>query len=141
MNRRQLLWLLPLALAAAGAQAAGLKVEGAWARSTPPGARFGAAYLTIDNRGGRADRLLTVKTAAADSVEVHQSYIEAEVAKMRKISILHVGANEVVTFEPGGLHFMLIGLKKPLVAGKTFTLELGFEVSGTKRATVKVRDI
>jgi hypothetical protein len=59
---------------------------------------------------------------------------------MRPVSTLHVGANEVVAFEPGSLHIMLFGLKQPLVAGQSFRVELGFELSGKQQVTVKVRE-
>lgn len=141
MNRRNLFWLLlPLTAFARIAVAAGVKVESAWARSTAPGSTVAAVYLRIDNRGGKADRLLTIKSPVATSAEVHRTVIEDDVARMRKVSVLHVDADQVVSFEPNGLHIMLFGLKRPLVKGKTITLELGFEVSGKQRVTVKVRD-
>ena len=33
-----------------------IAVTKAWARATPPGASVGAVYLTIENKGGAADR-------------------------------------------------------------------------------------
>ena len=89
--------------------------------------------------GGLADRLLAIRTPVAASVEVHQTSVEDGMARMRMVSMLHVGANEVLEFVPGGLHIMLFGLKKPLVAGQTFELELVFEVVGLRRITVTVR--
>ena len=140
MNRRHVLLLaLPLAALAAVAAAVGLTVESAWARATPPGASVAAVYLRIDNMGGLADRLLAIRTPVAASVEVHQTSVEDGMARMRMVSMLHVGANEVLEFVPGGLHIMLFGLKKPLVAGQTFELELVFEVVGLRRITVTVR--
>ena len=139
MNRR-FLFLIPLLLAAGIAQAAGLKVQGAWARATPPGTDVGVVYLRIDNRGGKADRLLTVKTPVASSAAIHQTIIENDVARMRPVSVLHVGADEVVSLEPGGLHMMLFGLKQPLAKGKSFPLELVFEAAGKVRVTVKIRE-
>ncbi len=141
MNRRDFFCLLlPVTLLAGTAIAGGLRVDSAWARSSPPGARIAAVYLRIDNTGGKADRLLTLKSAMATSVEVHRTSNEEGIARMRKVSMLHIGANEIVSAEPGGLHIMLFGLKKPLVAGKTFMLELGFEVSGKQKVIVKVRE-
>jgi len=140
MNCRHVVLLaLPLAAIAAVAAAAGLKVESAWARATPPGASVAAVYLRIDNTGGPADRLLKLKSPIAASAEVHRTSVEDGMARMRMVSMLHVGANETVEFKPGGLHIMLFGLKQPLVAGQTFELELVFEVVGPRRITVTVR--
>ena len=141
MRRRHFSWLiLPMALIAAIAAAAGIRLQSAWARSSPPGATVAAVYLRIDNTGGKADRLLSIKSDVASSAEVHRTTVEEGIARMRKVSMLHVGANEVVALAPGGLHIMLFGLKKPLVAGKTITVELGFEVSGKQKVIVKVRE-
>lgn len=139
MNRRFLL-LIPLALTASLAQAAGMKIENAWARPTVPGLDVGVVYLRIDNRGGKADRLLSIRTPVATGAAVHRTIIENDIARMRPVSVLHVGANEVVMLEPSGLHIMLFGLKKPLVKDQSFPLELVFEVSGKVKATVTVRE-
>ena len=141
MNRRHVFWLaLPLAAIAAASFAAGLKVESAWAHATPPGASVAAVYLRIDNAGGPADRLLAIKTPVAARVEVHRTSVADGMARMRKVSMLHVGANKAVEFAPGGLHVMLFGLNKPLVAGQTFTMEFVFELAGAHQVIVAVRD-
>jgi copper(I)-binding protein len=131
---------LPAALAAGFAAAAGMQLDAAWARSSPPGAQVASVYLRIDNTGGKSDRLLTLRSDVATSAEVHRTTVVEGVARMRPVSTLHIGANEVVAFEPGGLHIMLFGLKQPLIAGQTFPVELGFELSGKQQVTVKVRE-
>jgi copper(I)-binding protein len=142
MSARASLWLpLPLLLLAAGGALAGeLTVTSAWARATPPGAGMGAIYLVIENGSTRSDRLLKLKTSSAAIAEVHRSEIVDGIARMREVPVLHVASGEKVEFAPGGLHVMLMGLRKPLVAGKTFVLELVFEVAGPRQVTVTVRE-
>jgi copper(I)-binding protein len=141
MNARALRWLaLPLLLAASGAIAGELTVTSAWARATPPGAGMGAIYLRIENDSTKSDRLLKLKTTVATSAGVHRTEIVEGIARMREVVVLHVAPGEKVEFAPGGLHVMLMGLKEPLVAGKTFELELAFEVAGPRRVVVSVRD-
>lgn len=142
MNARALGWLaLPLLLLfASGAIAGKLTVTSAWARATPPGASMGAIYLRIENGSTNSDRLLKLKTSVASSAGVHRTEIVEGIARMREVAVLHVAAGEKVEFAPGGLHVMLMGLKKPLIAGKTFVLELVFEVAGPRRVTVTVRE-
>jgi copper(I)-binding protein len=132
--------ILPAALIAGFAMAGSMKLESAWARTSPPGAQVAAVYLRIDNTGGKSDRLLTIRSDVAACAEVHRTTVVEGVARMRPVSTLHVGANETVAFEPGGLHIMLFGLKQPLLAGQTFQVELGFELSGKQKVTVKVRE-
>jgi copper(I)-binding protein len=105
-------------------------VVDAWARATPPGTDVAAAYLTIDNRSGAADRLLGASSGAAGSVEIHETGREGDVMKMRKVEPLDVAAGDRVTFQPGGLHVMLAGLRAPLKQGERLPLTLRFEHAG-----------
>jgi copper(I)-binding protein len=142
MNARAMKWLaLPLLLlAASGVMAGELAVTSAWTRATTPGAAMGVIYFRIDNGSTKSDRLLKLKTSVAESAGVHRTEIVDDIARMREVAVLHVAPGEKVEFAPGGLHVMLMGLKKPLIAGKTFELELLFEVAGSRRVVVSIRD-
>jgi copper(I)-binding protein len=143
MNARRLpLLALPMALllAASGAMAGELTVTSAWARATPPGISMGVVYFHLENGSTKSDRLLKLKTSVAASAGVHRTEIVDDVARMREVAVLHVAPGEKIEFAPGGYHVMLMGLKKPLVAGKTFELELVFEVAGPRRVVVSIRD-
>ncbi len=128
-------WIIAVALGATLglgglARAADLAVVDAWARATPPGAGVAAAYLTIDNTGGGADRLLGATSDAAGRVEIHESRREGEVMRMRKAEPLDIPAGERIVFGPGGLHVMLMELKEPLRQGERLSLTLRFERAG-----------
>ncbi len=142
MTTRKSRWLvLPLLLLAAGSALAGqLTVSSAWARATPPGVSMGVVYFRIENGSTESDRLLKLKTTVAASAGVHRTEIVDDIARMREVAVLHVAPGEKVKFAPGGLHVMLMGLSKPLVAGQKFELELVFEVAGRRRVEVLVRD-
>ena len=132
--------LLGLGFMAAGtALAAGLTISDAWSRSTPPGVTVGVAYFTLRNDTGKSDRLLKISSSVAEKVQVHRTEILDGIARMREVAVLHVAAGETVKFEPNGMHLMLMGLKKPLVEGQAFELNLVFEVAGRKNVKVAVR--
>ena len=107
-----------------------LKVHHPWARPTPPGVTVGAAYLTIQNRGARADTLTAFSTPAAARVELHETRMEGDMMRMRPIARLDIPARGSVAAEPGGLHLMLIDLKQPLVLGQRIPLRLRFARAG-----------
>jgi copper(I)-binding protein len=140
MNRRSLfagaiLGLL-VSLPAAGGT---LEVTGAWSRSTPPGVKVGVVYFTLKNDTGKSDRLLRISSPVAGSAQVHRTEILDGIARMREVAVLHVEAGQTVEFAPNGMHVMLTGLKKPLVAGEKFELDLLFEVAGARKVPVVVR--
>jgi hypothetical protein len=127
--------LLGLAACSSGPAAPDLRIEDAWARSAlgtdsvaPPPS---AAYLTLHNDGRAADTLLGAQTAAARVVELHQSFDDGGVMRMRPVDSLIVPAGGAVTLAPGGYHFMLIDVTRSLASGDTVALALQFAQSGT----------
>jgi len=113
-------------------KAGNLHIEHPWSRATPPNAPVGGGYMTIENNGGSADRLLGGSTPVADAVEVHAMTMEGDVMKMRKLEDgVEIPAGGSVALEPGGNHLMLVGLSKPLKQGTRVPLTLRFEKAGT----------
>ena len=140
MNRRLLMISAVVTLLAAlPAFADGLTVTNAWSRTTPPGVTVGVVYFTLKNDTGKSDRLLKISSPIAAKVQVHRTEIQDGMARMREVAVLHVDANQSVEFAPNGMHVMLMGLKKPLVEGQKFQLDLLFEVAGPRKVQVVVR--
>ncbi len=140
MNRRNLLVLAIVAAFAGPPAVAGeLAVVNAGSRSTPPVAKVGVVYFTLKNDTKKSDRLLKLSTPVATRVEVHRTEELDGIARMREVAVLHVDAGQTLEFQPGGLHVMLMGLRKPLVAGTSYDLDLLFEVAGPRKVKVTVR--
>jgi copper(I)-binding protein len=109
-----------------------LEIGHPWARATPPTAPTGGAFLTVTNKGTTPDRLVSVASPAAGTVQVHEMKMEGNVMRMRE----HEGGLEIapgatVTLAPGGLHIMMMGLKAPLKQGEKVPLTLVFEKAGS----------
>lgn len=124
-----------------------IEVMEAWARPRAvetggggvlPGANS-AVYLEIRNRGSGPDRLLGGETPAAAGVEVHESFLEGDVARMRRLDGLELPGGEVVALRPGGTHIMLLDLRRCLRAGDTLPLTLVFQRSPPVPLRVPVR--
>jgi copper(I)-binding protein len=130
---------LACALAALPAPAGELAVTNAWSRATPPVAKVGVIYFTLRNDTRKSDRLLKLSTPVAAKAEVHRTEVQDGIARMREVAVLHVEAGQTLEFEPGGMHVMLIGLREPLVGGRTYDLDLLFEVAGPRKVKVTVR--
>jgi hypothetical protein len=127
---------LVLGAGVASAQTGQLAVDNAWARATPGKSTTGAAYVTI--RSPSADRLVAASTPVADKAELHTMSMSGMVMKMRPVAGVDIPAGQPVTLAPGGLHIMLMGLKKPLRAGQRFPLTLTFDKAGTRTVEVAV---
>jgi copper(I)-binding protein len=116
----------------------GLSIHRPWSRELPPVAPNGAAYFRVENGGSETVRIVSVSTPIADRAELHAHETDGGVMKMRHVHSVEVPAGGSVSFEPGGLHVMLIGLKQPLVDGESFPLTLGLDEAGTIEVTVEV---
>jgi copper(I)-binding protein len=136
-----------LLLAAGGAQADEVKagdlvLRDLWSRATPKGAATGAAYMTIENRGAAADRLLAGTTPAAAKFEVHEMRTTDGIMRMRPVQGgLSIAPGATVTLEPNGYHIMLVGLKAPLKAGDKVPATLQFEKAGEVEVAFDVRPL
>ena len=116
-------------------------IDHPWARATPTGAKTGAAYVTLINNGSSGDRLLAAKTPVADAVQFHSVSEENGVSRMREMRAVEIPPGGKVTFSPGGMHIMLVGLKQPLKEGQTFPLSLTFEKAGKVDVTVTIAKV
>jgi len=122
-----------------GCGAKTLQVSGAWARPAAAGDNS-AVYFSIDNPGEQAEMLVSAACDAADQTEIHMSMMDANgVMVMEPQSNVAVAAQSKVAFEPGGLHVMLVGLKKELKVGDKLTLTLNFDHAGAVTVSAEVK--
>jgi periplasmic copper chaperone A len=120
--------VLALATLLSGCAAPGsgdVEVREAWMRPAAQGAN-GAVYFTIENHSSETQDLIDVASDIADAVEIHESKMSGDVMEMHQLESLRLGAGAEVKFEPGGLHIMLIGLKKELKNGDEIDITLQF---------------
>jgi copper(I)-binding protein len=125
-----------------GARVGSLDIREPWARATVPGQANGAGYLEVGNTGAASDRLVAVRSDAAEKVEVHTMTMEGGTAQMRPVEGgLEVPAGGKVTLAPGGYHLMFVKLKAPFAAGGSVPVVLTFEKAGEVAVTLPVRPL
>jgi copper(I)-binding protein len=117
-----------------------ISVSDAWIPLPPDGAVTAAGFATIANQGG-ADRLVSVVSDIASSVEIHDTIETNGVKKMAmaKDGFAAMGGG-VLTLAPAGKHIMFIGLNRKLTPGETIELTLNFEKAGPVKTGFVVRD-
>ena len=131
--------LLIFSAVVAAAESEAVRIENPWAAETPPGAKTGAVYLDIVNAGG-ADRLIGAEAGdVAGRIELHTTSLEGNTMRMRKVEGIDLPSGATASLKPGGLHIMLIDIKKQLQAGQDFPLALRFEKAGMMRVSVPVQ--
>jgi len=116
-----------------------IEVHEAWARPTAQG-NTAAAYFSLHNHATNNDELIGAVSAIADAVEIHESKMVNDVMTMNMVSSIPLKAGDELTFEPGGLHVMLVGIKQELKFGDEFELVLKFKNHADIKVTVKVQE-
>ena len=134
-----------LLAAPAGAQevkAGDLVITQAWSRATPGGAKVAGCFLTIENKGAAADRLIGGAMDVAARVEVHEMSMKDGVMTMRQLDKgLAIEPGKTVKLAPGGYHLMLMELKSPLKQGDKLPITLEFEKVGKVKLSLDVQGV
>ena len=148
-NRRHLCFATILAAAlssnawAHGVKAGDLAIDHPYATPTRPGLATAAVYFrAIKNNGTEPDRLLSARTPAAATVELHRMEMDGDVMRMRAVPAVELPAKTEVRLRhgtPDGHHLMLLGLKAPLKDGDRFPVTLTFQRAGEREVMVWVQ--
>lgn len=120
--------------------AADIMVQDPYARSSSAMATSGAAFMIIHNHGTSPDRLLDVRSPAADKVELHTHKENAQ-GVMQMIHVTEgfdLPAGGSIEMVRGGHHVMFLGLKQTLAQGDTVPVTLVFEKAGEVQVDVLV---
>ncbi len=123
-------------------KAGDLAITQAWSRATPGGAKTGGGYLTIENKGSVADRLIGGSGDVSPRVEVHEMAVNNGVMTMRPLDKgLVIEPGKTVKLAPGGSHLMLFDLRSPLKQGEHIPVTLEFEKAGKVNLQLDVQSV
>ena len=119
-----------------------LVISQAWSRATPGGAKIAGGYLTIENKGSTADRLVGGSAEIAGKFEVHEMAMNNGVMTMRPLDKgLAIEPGKTVKLAPGGYHLMIMDLKGPLKQGEKVRVTLEFEKAGKVKLSLDVQGV
>ncbi|HET8669563.1 MAG TPA: copper chaperone PCu(A)C [Candidatus Saccharimonadales bacterium] len=133
-----LIFAIVFFLSACGAEN-GIEVHEAWMRPAAQGDN-GAIYFVIHNHASQADALTGITSEVAGAIEMHESKMSGDVMQMQQLDSIPLEAFAELNFEPGGLHIMLVDLKKDLKIGDKIEITLHFTNFEDISITVPVRD-
>ncbi len=105
-----------------------------WSRGylvTPAPGSPAVLYLQVTNPAARADTVIGVRVAGADSAQVHRTMAMGNgMDRMTPAAALPIGAHDTVNLAPGGLHVMVFGLPAGLRAGDSTAVTVTFRNAG-----------
>lgn len=125
-----------------GAAAGNISVSHAWTRAVVVTGMNGGGYVTIVNSGNEHDRLIAIKTDIAESTELHETVEKDGMMHMQFLPDgIPVPANSTVELKPGGLHLMLLKVKRKTEPGEQIPVTLVFERAGELATHLAVQPI
>jgi periplasmic copper chaperone A len=120
----------------------GIAITDPMARPSPLVGGTGAAFMTIRNGGGQADRLRSATSPAAPVVELHESVDDNGVMRMvPQPNGWELGPGGQLELKPGGKHIMLINLARPLKSGDIIEITLNFDRTGPIKVQIPVKEM
>lgn len=136
-NRALSRWLAALpAVGMASAVHAQVTVDGAWAPTTVPNQSATGAFMRLT---AHKDVVLTgASSPVADIVEVHEMWMDKGIMRMRPADRVPLKAGQTIELKSGGLHVMMMDLKKQIKASERAPLTLSFTAADGRVSMVKV---
>jgi copper(I)-binding protein len=129
-----------LLLSACSAKSTDIEVHDPWARMALKHENT-AIYLIIHNHSDSLDEIIGASSEIADLVEIHKTEEDANgMMQMNLQSSVPLPVNAEISFQPGGLHIMLTGLKQDLKVGDTISITLHFKTHADMVLSVPVVD-
>ncbi len=103
-----------------------LVAAGAWIRQPPPGTDVAAVYLSLENAGTKAVKLVGVECPLASMAMMHETIESGGQSQMRALTSVSLAPGAAIAFSPAGRHIMLHGLAHPLQVGERVPIVLVF---------------
>jgi len=120
-----LILIVVILFTACGAEK-GIEIHSAWMRPAGQGEN-GAVYFVIHNHSSEVDELIDVSSDIAAAAEMHESKMSGDVMQMNQVDSVPLEAFAEIEFAPGGLHIMLVDLKRDVRVGDEIEVVLHFK--------------
>lgn len=134
MSRLSLILLLifsPIALAE-------LNIRDPWIKNLPPSVPVRAGYMTIYNPQSKAISIVSLRSDAFASIEIHQSIEQDGVMRMEQLPNLKIESNSSVQLAPGGLHLMMMNPSEPTQPGDLLEIIIVLDDGSEQRVEMQV---
>ncbi len=136
---KKIIYLMVLLLPSLGVQAdATLVVHHAVVPEKPPSVMVMGGFMSIENPSEKEIRIVNISSIQFGHVEMHQTMIKDNLAKMIKQEALIVPAKGKLELKRGSYHLMLFNPKVKLKTGDTIELVLTLHNGTSQKVLAKV---
>ena len=131
--------LLVLLLALPGSAFADLDIHNAWIRDLPPTIPVRAGYMTVHNAQSQTVSIVSIRSDAFASVEIHQTIKQDGMVRMEPVPTLTIEPDSTVQLAPGGLHLMMMHPKNPTKPGDVLEIVIELDDGSTQTLNMTVK--
>jgi hypothetical protein len=119
-----------------------LVISHAWMHENAEMAHSTSVFLTIDNQGTKADKLIGAEVDFADGAVFQAQTVDADgVLAVQDISGINIDPDQVLTLKPGVVWIELESVHRTFEHGDHFDLTLTFEKAGIIEVEVQIEPI
>jgi copper(I)-binding protein len=130
--------LLILALLFPVSALAELTIIDAWIKNLPPSIPVRAGYMTIHNPGKTEVSILSIRSDAFASVEIHRSFMQDGMMRMEPVGALSIAPGNSVQLKPGDYHLMMMQPKEATRPGDIVLIVLQLDDGSEQPLTLTV---
>ncbi len=119
-----------------------ITITDAWVRASEYSAEAGGMTGIFGKFTNNSDKTVIITGGETDMAMMVQTHEVVNGMMQEKKGGIEIAPGETVTLEPGGLHIMIMNIKKPIVAGDKlgFTFKFDGADSQTLELTAKVSE-
>ena len=119
-----------------------LVISHAWMHENAGMAHSTSVYLTIENQGTEADKLIGAEVDFADEAVFQAQTVGADgVLAVRDIGGISIDPDQVLTLKPGVVWIELESVHRTFEHGDHFDMTLTFEKAGTVEVEVQIEPV
>ena len=115
-----------------------LDVRDPWIKNLPASVPVRAGYMTIHNPQSKAVSIVSLRSNAFASIEIHQTIEQDGMMRMEQVRSLNIESNSSVQLAPGGLHLMMMNPSEPTQPGDLLEIVIVLDDGSEQRVEMQV---
>lgn len=115
-----------------------LDVRDPWIKNLPSSVPVRAGYMTIHNPQSIAVSIVSLRSDAFASIEIHQTIEQDGMMSMEQVPSLKIEPNSSVQLAPGGLHLMMMNPSEPTQPGDQLEIVIVLDDGSEQRVEMQV---
>lgn len=116
-----------------------LDIHDPWIKNLPASVPVRAGYMIIHNPQSTAVSIVSLRSDAFTSVEIHQTIEQGGMMSMEQLPSLKIEPHSSLQLAPGGLHLMMMNPSEPTQPGDRLEIVIVLDDGSEQRVEMQVK--